>query len=162
MEQLLLALCFSLSFLTTEERLIIIGNLKHDYESEFKCKHSGRFDQFKDSANKQREIHNITSFCDGRIANSKPSYAHQYEDMQFRTCPCTFYDPEMLTLYELENGFNNHGPSYIYSNRTVTTMPAKIKSAFRIIRNYLNKRDTDKTNNQEKEVADMLNKHNQS
>lgn len=148
-----LDLGYRLSHLTTEEYLNIVSTMKHDFEDEFKCNDSKKYEKFKDPL-RRKKIHHEISFCKGRIAPNRPSYRHIYKDISYLTCPCTFHNSEVYTLLELESNYNKFGniPSYIYKENNLLNAPAKLIQAFRTIREFITLKEIEAQKKAEKEA----------
>lgn len=158
-----MSVCSTLSNLTNLEYLQIVGTLKHDFEDEFKCNIDSKYRLFNDPA-RRKKIHQQTSFCQGRLNASRPSYAHMHKDIEFLTCPCTFLNSQVYTLLELETLFHKFGQlprfySYIYKGERCGYLdaPSKLLQAFRVIRGYITEREIENLKKQERELKGKKN-----
>lgn len=129
---------YSLSFVTEEEYIRIIASLKHDIEDNFKCKTVDKFDTNAKHYEYIVKAHKIKNFCDGETSDTRISPNHVFHELEFRTCPCSFHTPQVASLIELEGQYNKFGIGSIYKNGNMLDAPAKLISAFRCIRAFLN------------------------
>lgn len=106
--------------------------------------------------------HKQRNFCDGISEKTIVSggFNHLYQDMDFRTCVCNFYDKDIHVLMEMEEKYHkfNSLPDLYDSNKLSVHMidaPAKLIKCFQIIRNYL---DLKELARQKKEMSDLKSK----
>jgi len=150
--------CNNLCYLSNKEYVKIIASLKYHYEKEFKCNYPDKFNKYKDP-NRVKLFHQSKSMC-GKVANSIPSTKHRCKNLLFLTCPCSFEDPGIFRLIELENLYNKFGilPKLDYkcTSEGLLNTPSKLLQAFKLIRSFLTEKELEELKRQEIEHKQRL------
>lgn len=97
--------CQSLNNLTIAEKAIIGASLRYLYEDRFGC-----FNESKFRSEAEFRSHQLRNNCRRIISNSKAFY--NFDNINYKTCVCNFFHPQIVTLINMQKQEEKIGVDY--------------------------------------------------
>jgi hypothetical protein len=122
---------------TFGEYIEVIASLKYLFEQQFQCHIEEKYSRLMNAQKLKDQLH-FKNAC-FRYSLTPPTPNHRYNGVEFLTCPCAFYNPEINTLYEYYREYEKFGLSAlsnIFNNNGFISY--KLYSIVKIIEEFIN------------------------
>ena len=139
----MIAFMDDLNGLNNYEYTELISSLKYVYQERYNCHDPAKYQKKKGTRYLTQEDVNTIRFVNNcfRVTKLKEEADLTHDTLEFYTCPCNFYNPEIETLIHCAQYYSKNFilPEYIYNNKE--DLFVRSIQIIHIINNFINEHE---------------------